>query len=49
MTSSIASYFDIVDSKTGKAIFTVKATVTSVICRGNLGNPWNIELIVNSC
>ena len=49
MTSRITSHFDLLDSSTRAAIFSVKATVTSVICKGNLDNPWTIEILINSC
>lgn len=49
VTSTIDSFFDIVDSKGNKPLFSVKATVTSVISKDNFGNPWTLELLVSSC
>lgn len=49
VTSSIDSLFDIVESKKNKVLFCVKATVTSVISKDNFGNPWTLELVINSC
>lgn len=49
VTSTIDSFFDIVDIKGNKPLFSVKATVTSVISKDNFGNPWTLELLVSSC
>lgn len=48
MTSSIDSFFEIVESKQNRVLFCVKATVTSVISKDNFGNPWTLELVINS-
>ena len=49
VTSSIDSFFEIVESKQNRVLFCVKATVTSVISKDNFGNPWTLELVINSC
>ena len=49
VTSTIDSFFDIVDIKGNKPLFSVKATVTSVISKDNFGNPLTLELLVSSC
>ena len=46
VTSSIDSFFEIVESKQNRVLFCVKATVTSVISKDNFGNPWTLERLL---